>query len=147
MRIEVKKDPEGPDITVEIHCRDITDEVSRLERHVKRFKAYIPAAENGEMLNVRLDAILYIESVDKKTFIYTEKRVLLSDKRLYELEEMLDKRDFFRCSKSVIINLNKVIKLKPEINRNIIATMENNENVVISRRYAAELKSLLRIEG
>jgi len=147
LRIEVKKDPEGPDITVEIHCRDITDEVSRLERHVKRFKAYIPAAENGEMLNVRLDAILYIESVDKKTFIYTEKRVLLSDKRLYELEEMLDKRDFFRCSKSVIINLNKVIKLKPEINRNIIATMENNENVVISRRYAAELKSLLRIEG
>ena len=147
MRVEVKKDPEGPDITVEIHCRDITDEVSRLERHVKRFKAYIPAAENGEMLNVRLDAILYIESVDKKTFIYTEKRVLLSDKRLYELEEMLDKRDFFRCSKSVIINLNKVIKLKPEINRNIIATMENNENVVISRRYAAELKSLLRIEG
>ncbi len=147
MRVEVKKDPEGPDITVEIHCRDITDEVSRLERHIKRFKAYIPAAENGEMLNVRLDAILYIESVDKKTFIYTEKRVLLSDKRLYELEEMLDKRDFFRCSKSVIINLNKVIKLKPEINRNIIATMENNENVVISRRYAAELKSLLRIEG
>jgi len=147
LRVEVKKDPEGPDITVEIHCRDITDEVSRLERHIKRFKAFIPATGDGEVLNVRLDAILYIESVDKKTFIYTEKRILLSDKRLYELEEMLDKRDFFRCSKSVIVNLNKVIKLKPEINRNIIATMENDENIVISRRYAAELKSLLRIGG
>ena len=74
MRVEVKKDPEGPDITVEIHCRDITDEVSRLERHIKRFKAYIPAAENGEMLNVRLDAILYIESLDK---VYERDQIII----------------------------------------------------------------------
>lgn len=147
LKIEIKNDLKESDLFVEIHCRDITDEVSKLERHIRRFKSYIPATENGEMLNVRLDAILYIESVDKKTFIYTEKRVLLTDKRLYELEEMLDKKDFFRCSKSTIIHLNKVIKLKPEINRNIIATLENNENVVISRRYASELKALLKIEG
>ncbi|MCR5213914.1 MAG: LytTR family transcriptional regulator [Eubacterium sp.] len=147
MRIDVKKDQEENNIFVEIHCHDITDQVSRLERHIKRFTSYISAVENGEMLNIRLDAILYIESVDKKTFIYTEKRVLITDKRLYELEDMLDKRDFFRCSKNTIIHLNKVIRLKPEINRNIIATLENNENVVISRRYAGELKALLNIEG
>ena len=65
------------------------------------------------MVNVAQSAILYIESVDKKTFIYTENQVLLTNKRLYELEDILDKRDFFRCSKSTIIHLNKVEKLKP----------------------------------
>ena len=146
MRVDVKKDSEES-LFVEIHCKDVTNEVSRLERHIKRFNCYISATEDGEKLNVAIDAILYIESVDKKTFIYTTNRVLLTDKRLYELEELLDKRDFFRCSKSTIIHLNKVTRLKPEINRNIIATLENDENVVISRRYTSELKALLNIEG
>ena len=92
-----------------------------------------------------MEAILYIESVDKRTFIYTESRVLMTDKRLYELEELLDGKDFFRCSKSTIIHLNKIVKLKPEITRNILATLSNGENIVISRRYAAELKKLLGI--
>ena len=147
MKVEVKKDSNEKSVSVEIRCRDITEEVSRLERHIKRFRAYVPATDNGETVKVSLDAILYVESVDKKTFIYTEKRVLMTDKRLYELEEILDKRDFLRCSKSTIIHLNKVNKLKPELNRNIIATLVNGENVVISRRYAGELRSLLGIEG
>ena len=62
-----------------------------------------------------------------------------------ELEEMLDKRDFFRCSKSVIINISKIEKLKPEITRNILATLSNGEVIVVSRRYATELKKLIGI--
>jgi DNA-binding LytR/AlgR family response regulator len=147
LRIDIKKDQKENEIFVEIHCHDITDRVSRLERHIKRFASYLPAVENGEVLNIRLDEILYIESVDKKTFVYTDNKVLMTDKRLYELEEILDKRDFFRCSKNTIIHMNKLIKLRPEINRNIIATLENNEKIVISRRYASELKVLLNIDG
>lgn len=105
----------------------------------------IKAFEGGETHIVTLDKILYIESVDKKTFIYTKNKVFATDKRLYELEDLLDKRDFFRCSKSVIINLNKVTKLRPEITRNILATLDNGEVIVVSRRYAAELKKLLKI--
>ena len=130
---------------VEIHCREVTPEVGKLERYVRRFGTTLPATENGEHFNIPIDAILYIESVDKKTFIYTENQTLMSEKRLYELEELLDRRDFFRCSKSVILHLNKVQQLKPEITRNILATLVNGERVVISRRYAPELKKLLGI--
>lgn len=45
----------------------------------------------------------------------------------------------------MIINLTKVEKLKPEITRNVIATLSNNEKVIISRRYVSELKKLLEI--
>ena len=145
MKIDIIKDQSEENVYVEIHCKDITNEVSRLERHIRRFNSYIPAADNGETVNVGLEDILYIESVDKKTFIYTADRVLLAEKRLYEFEELLDERDFFRCSKSTIIHLNKVVSLKPEITRNILATLINGEVVVVSRRYAAELKKLLGI--
>ncbi len=145
MKIDILKDQNEEKIYVEIHCKDVTDEVFRLERHLKRFNSFIPASDNGEIVNVDLNDILYIESVDKKTFIYTDNRVLLTEKRLYEFEETLDEKDFFRCSKSTIININKVNKLKPEITRNILATLSNGEVVVVSRRYAIELKKLLNL--
>ena len=145
MKVDIKKDPAAQAAFVEIHCREVTPEVGKLERYVRRFGTTLPATENGEHFNIPIDAILYIESVDKKTFIYTENQTLMSEKRLYELEELLDRRDFFRCSKSVILHLNKVQQLKPEITRNILATLVNGERVVISRRYAPELKKLLGI--
>ena len=147
MRVEIVNNQTTESVNVEIHCKDITDEVKRLKRHIDNFSTGISGTEDGNTYIVSPNDIFYIESVDKKTFIYTEDKVLSTDKRLYELEEILDNRDYFRCSKSVIINLNKVVKLKPEITRNILATLSNDEVVVISRRYATELKKLLGIRN
>ena len=147
MRVEIINNQTTESVNVEIHCKDITDEVKRLKRHIDNFSTGISGTEDGNTYIVYPNDIFYIESVDKKTFIYTEDKVLSTDKRLYELEEILDNRDYFRCSKSVIINLNKVVKLKPEITRNILATLSNDEVVVISRRYATELKKLLGIRN
>ena len=147
MKVEIKNDQSVESTFVEIHCKDITKEVSRLKTYIGNFNAGITASDDGETHIVKLDEILYIESVDKRTFIYTDSKVLGTDKRLYELEGLLDERDFFRCSKSVIINLSKVVRLKPEITRNILATLTNGEVIVVSRRYAAELKKLLGIGG
>ena len=147
MRVEIINNQTTESVNVEIHCKDITDEVKRLKRHIDNFSTGISGTEDGNTYIVSPNEIFYIESVDKKTFIYTKDKVLSTDKRLYELEEILDNRDYFRCSKSVIINLNKVVKLKPEITRNILATLSNDEVVVISRRYATELKKLLGIRN
>ena len=126
MRVEIINNQTTESVNVEIHCKDITDEVKRLKRHIDNFSTGISGTEDGNTYIVSPNDIFYIESVDKKTFIYTEDKVLSTDKRLYEHEEILDNRDFFRCSKSVIININKVVKLKPEITRNILATLSNN---------------------
>ena len=145
LKVSVIREPKTESVYVEIHCADITEEVSRLERYIGRYGSFIPATKDGEMVSVPTEDILYIESVDKKTFIYTDNKVLLTEKRLYEFENILDAKDFFRCSKSTIIHLNKVVKLKPEITRNILATLENGENIMVSRRYAVALKELLGI--
>ena len=145
MRAKIVTDRTDGAVEVEIHCKDVNADVTRLKGYIDNYKAGISAACDGSTYIVALDDIYFIESVDKKTFIYTREKVLSSDKRLYELEAILEERDFFRCSKSVIINLGKVVRLKPELTRNILATLENGEVVVISRRYAAELKKLLGI--
>jgi len=146
MKVTITKDIESG-TAVEIHCREVTSETERLERYISRFDERLQATSEGNTYNVQLDEILYIESVDKKTFLYTTGHVLQTEKRLYELEELLDEKTFFRASKSVIVNLNKITKLKPEVTRNILATLTNGEVIVISRRNVKALKELIGLEG
>lgn len=145
MKVTITNDIESG-TAVEIHCREVTSETERLERYISRFDERLKATSEGNTYNVQIDEILYIESVDKKTFLYTTGHVLQTEKRLYELEELLDEKTFFRASKSVIVNLNKIIKLKPEVTRNILATLTNGEVIVISRRNVKALKELIGVE-
>ena len=146
MKVTITKDIESG-TAVEIHCREVTLEIERLQRYISRFDERIQATSDGNTYSVQVDEILYIESVDKKTFIYLPGHVLKTEKRLYELEELLDEKTFFRCSKSTIINLDKIVRLRPEVTRNILATLTNGEVIVISRRYARALKDLIGLDG
>lgn len=146
MRVNIIENADTKEIFAEIHCREITAEVNRLKAHIENYAVRIKGECEKEEVYVNLKDILYFESVDNKTFIYTEDKVLTAELRLYEIEKKLSERDFFRCSKSVVVNIGKIVKLKPEISRNIIATLDNGESVVISRRYVPELKRIIGAE-
>ena len=146
MRVNIIENADTKEIFAEIHCREITAEVNRLKTHIENYAVRIKGEYEKEAVYVDLKDILYFESVDSKTFIYTKERVLTAELRLYEIEKRLSEKNFFRCSKSVVVNLGKIVKLKPEISRNIIATLDNGEAVVISRRYVSELKRIIGAE-
>ena len=63
--------------------------------------------------------------------------------RLYELEERLESSDFFRASKSLIINFNQIQSLKPEFGGTMQVTMSNGERLTVSRQYAKSVKEKL----
>ena len=91
-----------------------------------------------------LDAgkIVYIESVDKKTFMYTETEHFETSLKLYELEEILQ-GDFMRAGKSCLFNFNFITSLKSELDGRIMLTMENGIQVLVSRQYAPAVKHKL----
>ena len=146
MRVNIIENADTKEIFAEIHCREITAEVNRLKAHIENYAVRIKGEYEKEAVYVDLKDILYFESVDSKTFIYTKERVLTAELRLYEIEKRLSEKNFFRCSKSVVVNIGKIVRLKPEISRNIIATLDNGEAVVISRRYVSELKRMIGAE-
>jgi len=99
---------------------------------------------DNETHRVSPSEVFYIEAVDKKTFLYSERNVYESKQKLYELEE-LAMNDFFRISKSVIVNLSKIKSLIPSFSGRVEAVLINKEKVIISRRYVSELKKALGI--
>lgn len=89
-------------------------------------------------------AIYYIESVDKRSYIYTKDNCYETKYRLYELESMLGGY-FTRCSKAMIINLRKVKTVKSDMGGRLEATLLNDEQIIISRSYVKEIKRRLDI--
>ena len=93
----------------------------------------------------RLTQIYYIESVDKRTYVYTKGDCYESRDRLYELEEKLGIY-FVRISKAMIVNLRKIRNVSAEPGGRMTAVLLNDERVIISRSYVKELKRRLGIQ-
>lgn len=131
---------------ITIKCEKITERIHRLKSHIELFDSNLQAKWQGESYFVNLTEILYFESVDEHTFLYTKDAVMETSHRLYELEQILSGQDFIRISKSQIMNVNLVKSLHPELNRTILATMCNGERLSVSRKYVPALKKLLAIK-
>ena len=104
----------------------------------------IPVTKDGENVLCHIDRIYYIESIDKRTYIYTKDGCFETKYRLYELEEILS-RNFLRIAKAMILNLKKIRSVKAEINGRLTAELLNGEKVLIARSYVKELKERLGI--
>lgn len=81
--------------------------------------------------------------MEKRTFLYTDREVYETPLRLYELEDRLESCDFFRASRSSIINFNQIQSLKPEFGGTMQVTMTNGERLNVSRQYAKQIKEKL----
>lgn len=92
---------------------------------------------------VNVDEIFYIESIDRKVFIYTKTQTYEISEKLYVLEEQLTSMNFIRISKSLLLNIDKIHSFYPKLSGSLEALLTNNEKVIISRRYVANLKNKL----
>ena len=100
--------------------------------------------KEGTQIVVDVKQILYIESVDRKTFVYLEEDIVRVEYTLTQLEKILNSIRFFRCSKSMIINIEKVNALDSLASNRIDATMCNGEHIIISRTYASDFRRRLK---
>jgi len=145
LKIEISVDEAVRDLTISITCGQLTPEIERMIAALRVMNHQLTAKKDGEVYMLDIARILYIESVDRKCFIYTDSEIYESDFRLYELEHQLEECGFFRVSKSVLIHLQKIQSLKADINRKIRITMSNGEQIIASRQYAEELKKRLGV--
>ena len=145
MKITIQTDASVQETTLNITCREITPELERLIEALRLSDKKLSVRVNGEIRLIDLKSILYAETVERNSFIYTEDGVFESPLRLYELEAMLAEHNFFRVNKSTLLNLNKIESLKSDIDRRIRVTLKNGYQLIISRAYAEEFKTKIGV--
>ena len=101
---------------------------------------------DGLQVVLKPEKILYVESVDGRTYAYTSKEVYKINYSLAKAEELLNSINFYRCSKSMIINIDCISCLKSLSSNRIDAMMKNGEHILISRTYASEFRRRLKGE-
>lgn len=145
MKITIKTDEKITDTEIAITCSRLTPEIEKIMATLRILDRQLTVVKNDETFLLEIGEVLYIDTADKKTFIYTAADTYESNLKLYELEAQLRDAGFLRVGKSCILNLKRIRSLKADFDRRIRVTMENGEQVIVSRQYAEALKERLGV--
>ena len=146
MKIHINEDASLNEMEITINCNRINTEVESIISKLRVMDLKLTGKRNNHTYILDAAKVLYIDTVDKKTFFYTKQEVYETDLRLYELEEQLKALDFFRSNKSCIINFNQIHSIKADIDGKLLVTMNNKEKLFVSRQYALEVKRKLGVK-
>ncbi len=146
MKIEINIDEAITDMEVVVTCSKLTPKVEKILAALRMMDCQLTGKKGDEIHLLDIAQIIYIESMERKCFVYTTDDVYESDFALYELERQLAEYGFFRVSKSFLIHLPSIQSLKADINRRIRITMVNGEQIIASRQYADGLKKRLGVK-
>ncbi len=145
MRISIHTDDRAGDTEIVITCRQLTPEIERVLATLRILNQQLMVSKGEESIILDVSAILYIESVDRKTFVYTKDSVYESKLKLYEIEARLCESGFIRANKSCLIQIRQIKSLRSDLDRRIRVTFESGEQILVSRQYADELKKRLGV--
>lgn len=143
MRFSIHQIKEGEDELI-LNYKEMNKEIEEILTFMERRDKKLIGKIDGETIIFSPEEVLYIEKVDDKTFVYTIDKVIMIDLSLAMVEIAINDERFFRCSKSMILNIEQVKKLKSLPSNRIDATLQNGEHIIISRTYASEFRKILR---
>lgn len=144
VRIEVIPDL---DSSVVIQCRELTADILKLRDYAA--SGFVGGADemlfslHGEEFIVPLGEVLFFESRDDRVAAHTAKRMYYTENTLTQLMNRLG-ADFFRVSKSCIVNLRKIGSLKRELTGVCeVRFSDCDKQVLVSRMYYKSFRERL----
>lgn len=143
MKIVLQEESGCTETVVTIRCRAADSQIMELLATLRVFDQKITGEREGQTYLLEAADILYADSADRRTFLYTANGVYETSLRLYELEDRLSGSDFFRASKSMVVNFNQIRSLRPEFGGRLLLTMKNGEKCLVSRQYVPVVKTKL----
>lgn len=95
MKIEIFVDEEATDLKISVTCKQLSPDIEKILATLRMMNHQLTARKDTEIYLLDIADVIYIESVDRKCFIYTLDEIYESDFRLYELEQQLEEYGLF----------------------------------------------------
>lgn len=148
MKLHLFQDEKQTEDRIDIYYATITPVIQKVIDVVHAECPVLKSKEEGETVYINLEAVYYLDCVDKKVFAYTRDKVYLLEDTLAYYETLLAKYGYVRISKSNIVNVYRIKAMKSEVNMRICATFENEEKLYINRSYKKNfMEYLVRMRG
>lgn len=149
MRVRAKIDKSFEILEIQVCSNELTPQVKALVEEISTFvnEGISGTDFRGEKVMLPLKDILRFYTENQKVFAQDAAGVYSIQEKLYELEERLDAGQFFRISKSEIVNLKKIKRLDMSITGTIKVIFADGTESYTSRRNVTRLKQCLGIKG
>lgn len=132
----------------EIHIcfKELTEEVNHLKETIEQAVNFtiMGYTQNGVEV-IAADTIVRIYTEGQSVYAASEEKVFKLHQRLYELEEMLQGKNFIRISNSEIVNVKKIIRLDTSVTGTICILLKGGLESYVSRRNVSRIKKVLGI--
>ena len=145
MKVTIVEDPNVVETEISIVCPQMTEELRDIVSNLTSAGLTFAGQKENEIFFVPIKEIFYFESVEGTIFFYTEQDTYEATEKLYTIEENLKKQQFARVSKTIIANLDKMLSIKRVEGSRLVATLSNQEKIVVSRKYVPEIKKKLGV--
>lgn len=116
-----------------------------LDLIVRGEEAYLVGSNEFGQKHVECRNFYYFIVEDEDVYGVLNNTKLLIRQKLYELDELLQSKDFIRVSKYCLVNIGKIAYIKPELNSKLNLLMKNDDHVEVNRGYYKEFKKALKI--
>ncbi|MBC2851567.1 MULTISPECIES: LytR/AlgR family response regulator transcription factor [unclassified Cetobacterium] len=102
---------------------------------------------DSKMVVISVSDILYVEADEKETRVFTSECSYSSKLKISQFETLLIENSFFRCHRSYIVNIDKVVEVEPWFNGTyILKVLKKDFKIPVSRNKVKELKEILTIK-
>lgn len=121
--------------------------ITRLTAFIEQLSHTIPLSDSEDQLTIDVRDIVYIEHVNRITFLYTETSMYEDRRPLYEIEQKLAPFDFLRINKQTLINPRYITSVKALLNSRYELLMTSKEKLIVTRHYRKSFKELFEKGG
>lgn len=131
---------------LESHGIEVSDDSEYLLTELSDYPDFLSVrSEKKERMSLAVKEVVFIEAFGKDIEVHTVRETYLAQDRMYQLELLLDPKEFLRVSKSVIISRRHVKKIRPTLSMKFILTMTDGTLVDVTRSYYNDFRTFFSI--
>lgn len=147
MRWKLDINKKYPSLKVMIQAPMMTEDITKLTTFIDQLSHSISVKKKAKQVEIDILSIIYIETVERKTFLYTEKEMYELDRALYDVEESLRKFHFIRINRQTLVNPRCIKSVKALLNSRFELLMTSEEKLIVTRHYRKDFKALFNKGG
>ena len=146
MRIE-KRQVDGQPLTVIVEYPKWDESVDNLIKKIGKMDISFVGRTEDKSISIGISDIYYIENVERKLFLYTKDEVYRFDGSMSDVEKRIEGTGLVRISRTCIMNTGYLKEIKQIRNSHLEAVMDNDEKLIVSRKYLSDIKRIFKKEG
>lgn len=149
MKVRARIDKSFDAVEIQVCNHELNPQVKQLVEDISAFvnEGITGTDFRGEKIIIPTREILRIYTESQRVMVQDAKGIYSTQEKLYELENRLDEEQFFRISKSEIVNLKKIRRLDMSITGTIKVILSDGTETYTSRRNVTRLKQILGMKG